>query len=331
MRDLAIVSSPCPHPTPWIRAFISSSSGIPSVLGPKKRLHLELEYQRSWHLAILISSAHVYTLFLVPTKTFTSIRHVKHFFYYYQPASQWVYGEEGYLYPQTHNRFQKDQLSQPAPEQSNCSTCRPRTRHKAGRFRFPNIFSISTESNDDNFPRGTKTRSESTFPRPFSGAGGSSHPLLAPRLTVGGSNTYGMSGEPEEPSGILEQRGHGPSLNGSVGQRMDTGQIASAAPGKEQKKRGGFLIFLVYHGVREQTWERGGKRGQNNNTGDELGNSRRARYNTHQAIGQEPNSSRDPPAQLMTHPHHCRYGYSGNLYVVASRDVCYGCIVSNQK
>lgn len=62
----------------------------------KKRLHLELEYQRSWHLAILISSAHVYPF---------SFQHfllrfgMSTLFYYYQPASQWVYGEKRLFIP----------------------------------------------------------------------------------------------------------------------------------------------------------------------------------------------------------------------------------------
>lgn len=73
-----------------------------------------MEYQRSWHLAILISSAHVYP-FSFQHFYFDSA--CPHFFITTSLPHNGFMVRKGYLYPQTHNRFQTDQLSHPAPEE----------------------------------------------------------------------------------------------------------------------------------------------------------------------------------------------------------------------
>lgn len=93
---------------------------------------------------------------------FTSIRHV-HIFYYYQPTSQWVYGEERLFIPQTHNRFQRDHLSHPALEKSKRSkTWVPPppsfNQDKAGRSRYQHLDELGRH-----VPGKLETRSELTY------------------------------------------------------------------------------------------------------------------------------------------------------------------------
>ena len=78
---------------------------------------------------------------------------------------------------------------------------------------------------------------------------------------------------------------------------MDTGQIASACSWEEQKKRGGFLIFLVYYGVKEQLGK-GGK--ATNNTGDDDLEIVGALVNTQRIRPWNTPNSKNPPAQPMT-------------------------------